>query len=179
MESIYWKDENLLIRRGTWFYTDMQPVSEDLANAVEEHHLANFRGQAIPESPVFNDAESSKKPGTCVCCLRCPDYIGIIGTARFSTIRVTMSVLVLTSLRWMEHDEVRWNSVIDVAFYPNPKGNRFIRFVTRSKVDKLKRGYTEEAQLSDGQPNFSDLILVIHGVGQKGYETLIAKNTAQ
>lgn len=80
----------------------------------------------------------------------------------------------------MEHDEVRWNSVIDVSFYANPKGNRFIRFVTRSKgIEKLKRGYSEEAQLSDGQPNFSDLILVIHGVGQKGYENLIAKNTAQ
>lgn len=64
VESIYWKDENLLIRRGTWFYADsMQPVSEDLANAVEDHHLTNFRGQAIPDSPVFSEAESSKKPG--------------------------------------------------------------------------------------------------------------------
>jgi hypothetical protein len=55
-----------------------------------------------------------------------------------------------------------------------------MRLVTRAKgVYPLKRGYTHEADIDDGRPEFSDLILVIHGIGQKGYENLIAKNTSQ
>lgn len=55
-----------------------------------------------------------------------------------------------------------------------------MRFVTRAKtVDVLKRGYQSEADIDDGRPVFSDLILVIHGVGQKGHEGTIAKNTTQ
>lgn len=85
----------------------------------------------------------------------------------------------MTTITWNDHDEIRWNSVIDVVWYNNSKTNRLIRFVTRSKGTILRRGYTEDAQLEDGQPDFSDLILVIHGIGQKGYENLIAKNTGQ
>lgn len=55
-----------------------------------------------------------------------------------------------------------------------------MRFVTRAKgIYSLKRGYQPEADIDDGRPVFSDLILVIHGIGQKGYENLIAKNTTQ
>lgn len=43
----------------------------------------------------------------------------------------------------------------------------------------LRRAYTDEATIEDGKPNISDLILVAHGIGQKGYENLIAKNTTQ
>lgn len=61
---IYWKDEAIKIIRGSWFYTEnMQPLPMDLAEAIEKQHLIGFRGQIIPESPVFSEAESSKKPG--------------------------------------------------------------------------------------------------------------------
>uniref|UniRef100_A0AC35FS09 DDHD domain-containing protein n=1 Tax=Panagrolaimus sp. PS1159 TaxID=55785 RepID=A0AC35FS09_9BILA len=149
LDSVYWKDESLPLRRGSWFQVDtMQPLSMDLADTIEKHHLTSFRNQSIPEGPVFSDTESSKRP-------------------------------VLTTISWNEHDEIRWNSVIDIVWYNNSKTNRLIRFVTRSKGTVLRRGYTEEANLDDGKPNFSDLILVVHGIGQKGYENLIAKNTGQ
>lgn len=61
---IYWKDDAIKIRRGSWFYAEnMQPLSIDLAEAIEKQHLIGFRGQVIPDSPVFSEAESSKKPG--------------------------------------------------------------------------------------------------------------------
>ncbi|KAE9555422.1 hypothetical protein FO519_001359 [Halicephalobus sp. NKZ332] len=149
LDSVYWKDESIPLRRGFWFHADnMQPLAMDLATAIEKHHLQSFKDQSIPEGPVFSDTESSKRP-------------------------------VLTSLNWDEHEEIRWNSVIDIVWYNNSKASKFIRFVTRSKGTVLKRGYSEEAQIGDGRPNFSDLILVVHGIGQKGYETLIAKNTGQ
>ena len=149
LDSVYWKDESLPLRRGSWFQVDtMQPLSMDLADTIEKHHLTSFRDQSIPDGPVFSDTESSKRP-------------------------------ILTTIPWNEHDEIRWNSVIDIVWYNNSKTNRLIRFVTRSKGTVLRRGYTEEAQLDDGRPNFSDLILVVHGIGQKGYENLIAKNTGQ
>uniref|UniRef100_A0A7E4ZUV3 DDHD domain-containing protein n=1 Tax=Panagrellus redivivus TaxID=6233 RepID=A0A7E4ZUV3_PANRE len=149
LDSVYWKDESLPLRRGSWFQADsMQPLEMDIADAIEKHHLTSFRDQSIPEGPVFSDTESSKRP-------------------------------VLTTLPWGDHDEIRWNSVIDIVWYNNSKTNRIIRFVTRSKGTVLKRGYTEAADIADGRPNFSDLILVVHGIGQKGYENLIAKNTGQ
>lgn len=59
--SIYWKDDNIKIRRGTWFYGD-QPLETDFADAIEKHHLEHFRGQVIPESAVFSEYDSTKKP---------------------------------------------------------------------------------------------------------------------
>lgn len=86
----------------------------------------------------------------------------------------------LISLKWNDNEEVRWNSVIDVSISNLKKGNRLLRFVTRSRgTSSLKRGYSDETSLFHGKPNFSDLVLVIHGIGQKGYENLIAKNTTQ
>ncbi|KAI1728276.1 DDHD domain-containing protein [Ditylenchus destructor] len=148
--SIYWKDESTKICRGTWFNADsMQPLDMKLADAIEEHHLKHFRGQQIPDSPVFSEAETSKKP-------------------------------VLTSLKWNENEEIRWNSVIDVTSTSSKKGHVISRFITWGKgTTYFKRGYTHETQFEDGRPNFSDLILVVHGIGQKGYENLIAKNTTQ
>lgn len=86
----------------------------------------------------------------------------------------------MTTLKSGDHGEVRWNSVIDILFYNNTKVNRFMRLVTRAKgVYPLKRGFSSECDIDDGRPDFSDLVLVIHGIGQKGYENLIAKNTTQ
>lgn len=60
VESIYWKDEKLIVRRGTWFYGNcMQPLDEDLADVVEDHHLANFRGQAVPHPPTAGHGKES------------------------------------------------------------------------------------------------------------------------
>lgn len=62
--SVYWKDESMKVRRGTWFYMDtLQPVAEELANNIEEHHLEKFRNQVIPDAPVFSENEANKKPG--------------------------------------------------------------------------------------------------------------------
>jgi hypothetical protein len=81
-------------------------------------------------------------------------------------------------LEWSEHEEVRWNSVIDISLH-NTKGNRLTRLFRGKGTTLLRRGYKEDAKVDDGKPNFSDLILVVHGIGQKGYENLIAKNTTQ
>lgn len=63
LDSVYWKDESLPLRRGSWFQVDtMQPLSMDLADAIEKHHLTAFRDQSIPDGPVFSDTESSKRP---------------------------------------------------------------------------------------------------------------------
>lgn len=97
-------------------------------------------------------------------------------------------------MKWGDYDEIKWNSVIDVILFNNTKvtnvssifhhliqANKFVRLlVTRAKgVCPLKRGFHPEADIEDGRPEFSDLILVVHGIGQKGYEHLIAKNTTQ
>jgi hypothetical protein len=41
----------------------MQPLIMDLADAIEKKHLESFRGQVIPDVPVFSETEGSKKPG--------------------------------------------------------------------------------------------------------------------
>lgn len=63
---IYWpsKGFSLRITRGSWFESDsMQPLIMDLADAIEKKHLESFRGQVIPDVPVFSETEGSKKPG--------------------------------------------------------------------------------------------------------------------
>lgn len=145
---IYWKDDKLEIRRGTWFLMDtLQPITPELAEPIEKHHLHCFLFQAIPESPVFSEKETSKKP-------------------------------VLTELKLDDQYEVKWNSVIDVVLYNTSKTSRFFRYITWGKGTSLKRGY-EEADWNDGGREISHLIFVVHGVGQKGYESLIARNTEQ
>jgi hypothetical protein len=42
----------------------------------------------------------------------------------------------------------------------------------------LRRGFKTEAEFTEGKRSFSDLIFVVHGVGQKKYENLVVKNTA-
>uniref|UniRef100_A0A915M781 DDHD domain-containing protein n=1 Tax=Meloidogyne javanica TaxID=6303 RepID=A0A915M781_MELJA len=114
INAIYWKEDTFQIRRGTWFYMETcQPLPDDFADTIETHHLKSFKGNVIPETPVFSESESSKKPE-------------------------------LTTVKWGD-EKVCWNSVVDV------------HIASKSNA----------------------VILVIHGIGQKGYENLIAKNTAQ
>jgi len=148
--SVYWKEDTIKIRRGTWFYADsMQPLEPALAEKIEKHHLDNFRGQHI-----LNVPEPSK-------------------------LEVDGGKSVLTTLKLDENDEVKWNSVADVSYHANTRMNYIVSIFTRSVSGyPLKRGFNLEAEI-DVQSEFSDLILVIHGIGQKGYENLIAKNTSQ
>ncbi|VDM45845.1 unnamed protein product [Toxocara canis] len=81
-------------------------------------------------------------------------------------------------MKLQDQYEVRWNSVIDITLYNNSKTSRLLRYITWGKGTPLKRGY-EEATWEDGKRVISHLILVVHGIGQKGYENLIAKNSEQ
>lgn len=94
----------------------------------------------------------------------------------FNLIEGFIFISVLTELKLKDQYEVRWNSVIDITLYNNSKTSRFLRYITWGKGTSLKRGY-EEADWEDGTRVISHLILVVHGIGQKGYENLIAKNT--
>ncbi|MFH4979635.1 hypothetical protein AB6A40_006344 [Gnathostoma spinigerum] len=144
--AVYWKDDRLEIRRGSWFLLESnQPIDPEMADAIEAHHLRYFRHQVVPDTPVFSEKESSKKP-------------------------------MLTELKLKDMYEVRWNSVIDITLYNNSRSSRLFRYITWGKGTSLKRGY-EESELED--TTFSHLVLVVHGIGQKGYENLIAKNTEQ
>ncbi|VDM19555.1 unnamed protein product [Wuchereria bancrofti] len=148
LNSIYWKDDTIEIRRGTWFLAEnLQPIDPSMADPIESHHLHIFRSQTIPDAPVFSDKESSKKP-------------------------------ILAELKLQDQYEVRWNSVIDITLYNNSKTSRLLRYIAWGKGTPLKRGY-EEAEWDDGKRIIRHLILVVHGIGQKGYENLIAKNTDQ
>ncbi|VDO33198.1 unnamed protein product [Brugia timori] len=148
-------DDTIEIRRGTWFLAEnLQPIDPSMADPIESHHLHIFRSQTIPDAPVFSDKESSKKP---------------ITPTQFS---------VLAELKLQDQYEVRWNSVIDITLYNNSKTSRLLRYITWGKGTPLKRGY-EEAEWDDGKRIIKHLILVVHGIGQKGYENLIAKNTDQ
>lgn len=61
--SIYWKDDNIKIRRGVWFYSDtLQPLEQEYADEIEKNHLEKFRNQVIPDAPVFSEYDSTKKP---------------------------------------------------------------------------------------------------------------------
>jgi hypothetical protein len=63
ISSIYWKDDSIKIRRGTWFYADtLQPLEENVADDIEKHHLEKFRNQTILTSSAFSDSEVSKRP---------------------------------------------------------------------------------------------------------------------
>uniref|UniRef100_A0A1I7VL60 DDHD domain-containing protein n=1 Tax=Loa loa TaxID=7209 RepID=A0A1I7VL60_LOALO len=148
LNSIYWKDDAIEIRRGTWFLAEnLQPIDPSMADPIETHHLHIFRSQTIPDAPVFSEKESSKKP-------------------------------ILAELKLQDQYEVRWNSVIDITLYNNSKTSRLLRYIAWGKGTPLKRGY-DEAEWKDGKRIIRHLILVVHGIGQKGYENLIAKNTDQ
>ncbi|CAJ0581594.1 unnamed protein product, partial [Mesorhabditis spiculigera] len=75
--------------------------------------------------------------------------------------------------------EVRWSSVIDVFLFNTSKASRFLRYISWGRPASLRRGYEKEGEWEDASPKVSHLILVVHGIGQKGYENLIAENTAQ
>uniref|UniRef100_A0AC35TI67 DDHD domain-containing protein n=1 Tax=Rhabditophanes sp. KR3021 TaxID=114890 RepID=A0AC35TI67_9BILA len=78
------------------------------------------------------------------------------------------------------NDEIKWSSVTDVGlFSSNAKGSKIWRYLTFSKIVPLHRGYQTEADPNEGKREFTDLMFVVHGIGQKNYESLIAKNTHQ
>ncbi|VDK23855.1 unnamed protein product [Anisakis simplex] len=65
IQAIYWKgsDDEMEIRRGTWFLVEsLQPINPDMADPIEKHHLHVFRSQTIPDTPVFSEKETSRKP---------------------------------------------------------------------------------------------------------------------
>jgi hypothetical protein len=63
IKSIYWKDDSIKIRRGTWVFADtLQPLEPEFADEIEKHHLEKFRNQVIPDTPVFSEYDSTKKP---------------------------------------------------------------------------------------------------------------------
>ncbi|CAI5443808.1 unnamed protein product [Caenorhabditis angaria] len=72
--------------------------------------------------------------------------------------------------------DIRWSSVIDISL--TQKGNAILRYLW-AKSTPLRRGYEKEAEWSDAAAEISHLILVVHGIGQKGYENLIAQNANQ
>ncbi|KAK6030493.1 DDHD domain protein [Ostertagia ostertagi] len=73
--------------------------------------------------------------------------------------------------------EVRWSSVIDVSL--SFKRGAILRYIGWGKSQALRRGFHKEAEWDDGPAEISHLILVVHGIGQKGYENLIAENAQQ
>ncbi|EFP08155.1 CRE-IPLA-1 protein [Caenorhabditis remanei] len=72
--------------------------------------------------------------------------------------------------------DIRWNSVIDISLHQ--KGNAILRYLW-AKTTPLRRGYHLEGEWHDASAEISHLILVVHGIGQKGYENLIAQNANQ
>ncbi|KJH52050.1 hypothetical protein DICVIV_01751 [Dictyocaulus viviparus] len=79
----------------------------------------------------------------------------------------------LTELQ-LDGMEIRWSSVIDVSL--SFKRGPILRYIGWGKSQALRRGFHKEAEWADGPPEISHLILVVHGIGQKGYENLIAEN---
>ncbi|KAK6735353.1 hypothetical protein RB195_018513 [Necator americanus] len=82
----------------------------------------------------------------------------------------------LTELH-LEGMEIRWSSVIDV--FLSFKRGAILRYIGWGKSQALRRGFQKEAELDDGPAEVGHLILVVHGIGQKGYENLIAENAQQ
>lgn len=82
----------------------------------------------------------------------------------------------LTELQ-LEGMEIRWSSVIDISL--SFKRGAILRYIGWGKSQALRRGFHKEAEWIDGPPEISHLILVVHGIGQKGYENLIAENAQQ
>ncbi|CAI2336705.1 unnamed protein product [Caenorhabditis sp. 36 PRJEB53466] len=96
------------------------------------------------------------------------------GTTVFSKSE-TSNKPILAELHVVGYD-IRWSSVIDITLHQ--KGNAIMRYLW-SKSTPLRRGYEKEADWNDAAAEISHLILVVHGIGQKGYENLIAQNAMQ
>ncbi|CAD6199751.1 unnamed protein product [Caenorhabditis auriculariae] len=82
---------------------------------------------------------------------------------------------VLAELHTETYD-VRWSSVIDISLHQ--RSSNILRYLW-AKSHSLRRGYEKEAEWTDSSAEISHLILVVHGIGQKGYENLIAQNANQ
>lgn len=96
------------------------------------------------------------------------------GTTVFSK-NETSSKPVLAELH-LETCDIKWSSVIDISV--QQRGNAIFRYIW-TKATPLRRGYEKEALWEDSSAEISHLILVVHGIGQKGYENLIATNANQ
>ncbi|WKX96818.1 hypothetical protein Q1695_012899 [Nippostrongylus brasiliensis] len=77
----------------------------------------------------------------------------------------------------LEGMEIRWSSVIDISL--SFKRGAILRYIGWGKSQALRRGFNKEADWEDGPAEISHLVLVVHGIGQKGYENLIAENAQQ
>ncbi|CAJ0606780.1 unnamed protein product [Cylicocyclus nassatus] len=82
----------------------------------------------------------------------------------------------LTELQ-LDGMEIRWSSVIDVSL--SFKRGAILRYIGWGKSQALRRGYQQEAEWDDAPAEVGHLVLVVHGIGQKGYENLIAENAQQ
>ncbi|KAK6047375.1 hypothetical protein COOONC_15119, partial [Cooperia oncophora] len=135
---------------------DWQPLEPPVAEAIEAHHLQYFRGQTIPEGfTVFSSKEASNKP------------------RQLQFFNTTPSLTEAT----IDGMEIRWSSVIDVSL--SFKRGAILRYIGWGKSQALRRGFNKEAEWDDGPAEITHLILVVHGIGQKGYENLIAENAQQ
>ncbi|XP_067941701.1 phospholipase DDHD1-like [Watersipora subatra] len=139
---IYWKGQSLPILRGTWFIDGtFQPLEYDYSLQLESDHLAKFKGQSIPE-PV-------------------------------SAERKTGLPRVLHNVRFPEF-HVDWYDVDEFYMFSEAASSRMYRYVTNKlSIQKpgtgtrLYRGYAEEAKMEEKQPDVTQLVFVVHGMGQK------------
>ncbi|TMS32631.1 hypothetical protein L596_000448 [Steinernema carpocapsae] len=149
ISAMYWKEDVREIRRGTWMFADS--LQPVLPEVADQIEAHHLK--------QFRDQHIPEGPV-------------------FSEKEASKKPL-LTELKLEENEEVRWNSVIDIYLYSNTKTSRLLRYITWGKGSPLRRGYAENCSIDDSRPNFAHLIFVVHGIGQKGYENLIAKNTEQ
>lgn len=58
---MYVSEEAIEIMRGTWFTDiDWLPLDAEMADKIEQQHLKMFRGQKVPDGPVYS--EKGQKP---------------------------------------------------------------------------------------------------------------------
>ncbi len=105
----------MLLRRGTWFTPDQQPIDPELARQIDTHHLKHFQGHSIPDGPVYFDKDSLKRPGYLLFFNCFIDHI-----------------LVLTELK-LDSVEIRWNSVIDITLNSSSTKSRLLRYISLGK----------------------------------------------
>lgn len=135
--------------RGTWFLEastgNWQPLdgsSPDLATKIEEQHLKMFNNTPIPPRTIAQKMALTK---------------------------------VLCEVEDAEEEQkpgrgalVRWYGIEDVLVFNHSQPSRLWRYLRLSPSGtRLVRGYKTEARMDDGPPPVTDLLFVIHGIGQK------------
>ncbi|XP_072032458.1 phospholipase DDHD1-like isoform X2 [Amphiura filiformis] len=146
--AIYWKDDAVDVLRGTWFYhSNQEPIDDNIAQQIETEHVKRFGGQTIVAelSPDPKQTKNAK-----------PQKEVLLYQMRFKDCHVD------------------WYSIKDVFMYSDSTSSRLARSIgtsigfskASSSGYRLLRGYPQEAFLEDKPPPISDLIFVVHGVGQ-------------